>query len=186
MNCFLGLDALHVRGMLDSAEVDVAWSGDDEDKDEDSDEEEDEEQADDEAGDVNEEAAICDRDDDCGIVVVELELARFPSDIRRNSASWLPEDVATEVSLNNTCCSSNRAKSSSGSAIKSNRASSSSSGDCNNLSAASWSFFDGIVEVSAVSRPVLTGEHLWLASPEVDDWLTAGAVLLAWRRWRVK
>lgn len=81
MNCFLGLDALHVLGMLDSAEVEVACNGDKEDNED----EEDEEQADDEVdGDVNEEAAIWGRD---WAVVTELEPARFPSDIRRNRAS---------------------------------------------------------------------------------------------------
>ena len=116
MNCFLGLDALHVLGIPDSAEVEVACNGDEEDnEDEDNEDEEDEEQADDDCGDVKEEAAIWDRDVEAAVCVTELEPARFPSDdIRRN-----------------------RARSSSGSPIKSSRASSSSSPeDCNNLSAA--------------------------------------------------
>lgn len=141
MNCFLGLDALHVLGMPDSAEVEVACSGDEEDNDdEDSEDEEDEEQADDDAGDVKEEAAIWDRDAEAA-VVTEPEPARFPSvdDIRRSRASWsVEEEAATDVSLNSASCSSNRAKSSSGSPIKSSRGASSSSSpeDCNNLSAA--------------------------------------------------
>lgn len=192
MNCFLGLDALHVLGMPDSVEVEVACNGDEEDnEDEDNEDEEDEEQADDDAGDVKEEAAIWDRDVDWeAAVVTEFEPARFPSDIRRNRTSWsVEEDAATDVSLNNASCSSNRAKSSSGSPIKSSRASSSSSPeDCNNLSAARWSLLVGVVEVNALSNPVLTGEHLWLPNPELepDDWPTLDAVLLAWRRWRVK
>lgn len=89
MNCFLGLDALHVLGMPDSVEVEVACNGDEEDnEDEDNEDEEDEEQADDDAGDVKEEAAIWDRDVDWeAAVVTELEPARLPSDIRRNRTS---------------------------------------------------------------------------------------------------
>lgn len=89
MNCFLGLDALHVLGIPDSAEVEVACNGDEEDnEDKDNEDEEDEEQADDDCGDVKEEAAIWDRDVEAAVCVTELEPARFPSDdIRRNRAS---------------------------------------------------------------------------------------------------